>query len=70
MQLEILLISVAQVKLQWDPLFLSVGFFVLLFLCSFHKVKQGMLCYVIKACPHKIYIQRDESTDIDDLLSY
>ena len=29
-----------------------------------------MLCYVTKACPHKMYIQLDESTDVDDLLGY
>lgn len=70
MQLAILLTLLTQLKLQWNLLFLSVGFFVLLFLCSLHKVKWDVLCYVIKACPHKIYIQFDESTDVDDLLSY
>lgn len=69
MQREILLARVAQPKLQWNPL-LSVGI-----LCSFTPLfpsdsETDMFYNIIKVCPHKMHVQLDESTDVDDLLSH
>lgn len=69
MQRDILLAPVAQLKLQWNPL-LSVGI-----LCSFIPLfpsgsETDMFYNIIKVCPHKMYVQLDESTDVDDLSSH